>query len=202
MEDVRVISLDNGRVALVSPYNSELPAAARELGGRWDRTARYWHFDARDEQRVRELARDFFGTDGSPADEADKVTIRWNISNYCQRRGDSELHLGGHRIASRRSRDEDVRLGVGVVLISGGFPGQGGSTKYPALEPLADTVVEIRDLPRALLDNLHRGAYEIVETTVDVAALREERERLLARIAEIDATLAAHGTDKDRTSEH
>ncbi|MFD8705878.1 hypothetical protein ACFV1W_25285 [Kitasatospora sp. NPDC059648] len=188
MPQIRVITLDNGRIALVSPYDPDVPAAARKIGGRWDSTAKYWHFDGRDEERVRELALEIFGTDGTPEAEADTVTIRWDISGA----NTEELRYSGRLVARRRSRDERPQLGQGVILISGGFPARGGSEKYPKLDAKAGTVVEIRDLPRAAVD-ADDPDVTIVDERVDVEALQAERERIVARLAEIDAVLAAHG---------
>ncbi|MFJ7063110.1 hypothetical protein ACK8N7_00745 [Streptomyces griseobrunneus] len=56
-----------------------------------------------------------------------------------------------------------------------------------------DVVVEIRDLPRGALETEEADSYEIVpdQQPVDLEALRAERARLLARIADIDALLEA-----------
>ena len=53
------------------------------------------------------------------------------------------------------------------------------------------TVIRVDDVPAALLEDLPRWA-EIVSNipaAVDVDALRQEREKLAARIADIDAIL-------------
>jgi hypothetical protein len=57
----------DGRLAVESPspYNPEFPPCARALGGRWDRVARVWTFDARVEPSLRYMLRALFGTDGS-----------------------------------------------------------------------------------------------------------------------------------------
>ncbi|MFD3539625.1 hypothetical protein ACFWUQ_09000 [Streptomyces sp. NPDC058662] len=84
-----------------------------------------------------------------------------------------------------------------IVLISGGFRGQGGSVTRPALAPLDGTVLEIRDIPRAAVAGmLAAGELTLGDGTgPDTAALLSERVRLLARLTEIDATLAARGHD-------
>ncbi|MFE7666450.1 hypothetical protein [Streptomyces celluloflavus] len=185
---VRVTTLDNGRVALISPYNADVPPAAKKIGGRWNPVLKAWEFDGRDEQRVRDLAREVYGTDGSPEAEADTVTIRWDIGGF----DDNELFYAGRRILRRPSRDEDVQLSPGVVLVAGGFPGRGGSVRYPRIAAEYGTVLEIRDLPRAAVDADAPGV-TIVDATVDIEALTAERARLMARLTEIEATLSAHG---------
>lgn len=53
-----------GRIAVSSPYHPHFPARARSLGGIWDAKRRVWVFDAADDDRVRSLCREIYGTDG------------------------------------------------------------------------------------------------------------------------------------------
>ncbi|MGW5636469.1 hypothetical protein [Streptomyces sp. NPDC003832] len=193
MTDIKITTLDSGRLGVTSPYNSEFVADAKAMGGRWHGASRQWTFDPRDEERLRELLRDVYGTDGSPADQADLVTVRWDISRYGHTKGDNQLYLAGRVVASRRSRDESVRLAPNVVLISGGFSAGSGSTKYPALGPTDGTVIEVRDIPRAAVADELSAHMTIVDSTVDIDALVAKREQLLAQIADIDRTLAENG---------
>lgn len=192
MTDITVTT-EGGKTRLVSPYNASLPAKARALGGRWNRDAAAWQFDARDEQRVRDLAREIFGTDGSPADTGDLVTVRVHLAEHeVSYQQGARAVFAGREIAHRPGRDAAVRLAANVVLVEGKLPGRGGSMRYPEIDAGDDVIVEIRDLPRASLGVEPEDSYEIVpdERPVDVDALRAERERLTARLAEIDAALA------------
>jgi hypothetical protein len=180
--NVHVTVADN-TVTLTAPYNPDLPARARALGGKFERATKAWRFDARDEGRVRELARDIYGTDGRPAET---VTVRVHLVNWHR---ENTIYLFGREIATRRTRDSPVQLGQGVVLIQGGFASRGGSGTYPELEPEPGTVVEVRDVPAGHSDIT--DDITIVDTVIDQAALRAERERLVARLAEIDALLDA-----------
>lgn len=191
MTDITVETTDRGRLAVTSPYDADFVSGVKDIGGRWDGASRRWTVDARDEERLRNLLREVYGSDGSPEDEADLVTVRWDISGSGHMRGDNEIRLAGRTIASRPGRDTAVRLGQGVVLISGGFPGSAGSMKYPAVEPREGTIVEVRDLPRAAVNGL--SGLTIVGESVDIEALTEKRARLLAELVDIDRTLAAHG---------
>ena len=51
----------DGKIAVRSPYHPQFPARARQLGGAWDAGRLIWLFDARDEERVRELCEEVFG---------------------------------------------------------------------------------------------------------------------------------------------
>ncbi|MFH8411007.1 hypothetical protein ACH4FX_40490 [Streptomyces sp. NPDC018019] len=147
-----------------------------------------WNFDARDEGRVRALLREIFGTDGTETD-GDMVTVRVRLADHMVGRNRAEF--AGREIAVRPGRRRPVRFARGVVLIEGRLPGAGGSARYPEINAGDDGVVEIRDLPRGALEVEDVDSYEIVadDRPADPAALRAERARLLARVAEIDALL-------------
>jgi excisionase family DNA binding protein len=186
--DVKVTT-EGSKTTLASPYHPDLPADARKLGGRFDRATKHWEFDSRDEQRVRDLARQYYGTDGTEPD-GDLVTVRVKLADYEGNKWDNTARFAGREIARRPGRDSEVRFASNVVLISGHLHPGGGSTQYPQINAGGDVVVEVRDLPRAALEMENADKYEIVgEQGPDVDALLAERERLLARLAEIDAQL-------------
>ena len=111
--------------------------------------------------------------------------------------------LGGRWRPSRRTwvfdgRDEAVVLGAGVVVVGGAFAPSAGSRQHPALIDSDEAVtLEVRDLPVEALS----AARELEWTRAggsggagpDRAALLAERDALLARLAELDALLAADG---------
>lgn len=135
------IERQGNSVILSAPYHPDLPARARQLGGKFDGYTKSWTFDSRDEARVRALAREIYGTDG----EASKtIAVRVHVDRFLDARS---LWLFGREIARRPERDWAVRLGEGVVVISGGFPASGGSVKNPRLAAEPGTVLEVRDVP-------------------------------------------------------
>ncbi|MCO6011560.1 helix-turn-helix domain-containing protein [Actinoallomurus purpureus] len=187
MGDVKIETTE-GRTYLTSPYNPAVPAKAKAIGGRWDGGRKAWHFDARDEDRVAALAREIYGTDGR-APEGDLVTVRVKLVDHEGSKWDNHVEFAGRRIAERPGRDMPVRFAANVVLVEGTLPSSGGSMRYPNIDAGDDAIVEIRDLPRSALSVESENSYEIVDQAVDVDALLAERERLLARVAEIDALL-------------
>lgn len=60
------------QVKCESPFHPAFPEAARQLGGKWNPVQVAWFFDIRDEDRVRQLCRDLFGTDGSCRQSAER----------------------------------------------------------------------------------------------------------------------------------
>jgi len=59
-----IVEEEDGRIAVASPYHPNFPLRARSLGGVWDAARRVWIFDAGDQDRVRSLCREIYGTDG------------------------------------------------------------------------------------------------------------------------------------------
>lgn len=187
MNDVSVQQVD-GSVFLVSPYNLNVPPRAKRLGGKWDAKRRAWRFDVRDLERVRALAADVFGFD----ELGPSVTVRINAEDYVDRDHSDRVVFAGRIVARRCGRDDDVRLAGNMVLVSGRFASSAGSRSCPEIGWTDDpAILEIRDIPASSLSKAH-GKYEIVDDAGLDAGLLEERERLQARIREIDALLASH----------
>jgi hypothetical protein len=174
----------DGRLAVSAPYHPDFPAGARKIGGRFNGTSKEWSFDLRDESRVRALCVEIYGTDGQPTE---LVTVRLDPS---KRAWDQDsIWLCGRKVAWRPGRDDDVRLGDGVIIISGGFPGSGGSRQYPRLGPKEGTILEVRDLPAGHSD-LTGDDVEVVDGQApEREALESEKARLLERLTEIDKLL-------------
>lgn len=191
MVNVKVV-VEGSKVFLTSPYVPEFNKDANGTAGIWNKAMNRWEFPASQEQRVRDLARKWWGTDGEDEFASDIVTVRVDFldgDGVKGHFGGIELYEFGRLVAKREARDVPVRLGEGVILVSGGFPNSGGSVRNVRFEPRDNTVIEVLDVPRnAVPDNKY---YRIIEAKIDREALAEERERLIARLAEIDKILNA-----------
>jgi len=195
MVKIEKVQMTNGseKIKLVSPYHPDLPVRAKDLGGKFNGEKKCWYFDVRDEARVRELAISLFGTDGE--NNAETVTLRVTFPQG-HREYNNGVYVAGRCIARAWGRKTGAKLGEGVVLLKGNID-SGGSVQnwYTSIEP--GSVFEIRDVPRLAAEKAVQGSgesiqIEIVDSKIDIEALKAERERLLARIAEIDAILAAN----------
>lgn len=160
------IQIDSEGLRVRTPYHPEFPERARAIGGRWDPASRVWRFDPRDEARVRAILTDIFGTDGT--DRPPLVIVRIRVDRIPGIRTKGSLWLFGREIARRPGRDDRVRLGPGVILIDGGFPPRGGSRSDPRLSPEEGTVLEVRDVPRPLVER-HRGEPWLIEVLEETA---------------------------------
>src|SRR5215468_7453643 len=107
-----IVEEEDGRIAVASPYHRHFPLRARSLGGVWDAARRVWIFDAGDQDRVRSLCREIYGTDG-------KETGTAGMAPFPQARGRNAKgfaeaapavpHYYGHR---RRLRERMIAAGA------------------------------------------------------------------------------------------
>ncbi len=184
------IEIHGGSLTVKSSYNENFAHKARLLGGKWDREDKCWAFDARSEGLVRELCQRVYGDNGITADTV-TLRVRWTKR---EEQGCGSVSLGGRVIASASGKNSGASWGRDVVVLAG-YCGSGGSTKYWHTWVGAGTEVLLRDFPRTLATQFCADPSEPICTiepekpVIDKAALATERERLLARVAEIDALL-------------
>jgi len=185
-------------LAVTCPYNPGFGRKAKEIAGQWDSNGKTWNFDVRNEELVRNLLIDVYGTDDSATAElvSVKLVITLPDEEECQVGPTcGVLVIAGRVVAAASGRDSGARLGEGVVVVSGGFK-SGGSMKNWATMAKPNTVVILHDVPRAVAEkavsNWEEGSGIVPgQPRVDIEALKTERERLLARVAEIDVIVSA-----------
>jgi len=147
---IEIKTVEN-QVFVTTPYHPKFPPAARRLGGRWLAQKKVWSFDLRDEERVRELCYDIYGTDGS---KTDLVDVRIVVGEDDWKAYNGGLYFAGRKIASAYGRDSGALLGEGVVLLSGSIK-SGGSRKYWTSLATAGSIFEVRDVPRRAVPETH-----------------------------------------------
>lgn len=195
--DITITETSRGRLAVTTPYSARFMDAAKRLGGRWAPKSHAWTFDPRDRARVEDILTQCFGWVSQPSGEL--ATVRVTIDDGA---GNApEVRFAGRPICWRRGRDESVRLADNVVLVAGRFPGSGGSMRRPLVISApsdAEVTLEVRDIPVEALTNADSSRWDSLQwERVDTGgaaqrdALIAERKRLVARLAEIDAILAA-----------
>lgn len=188
------ITIQSDTALIDVPFNTRFVAQIKRIGGRWMPDQKRWAVDVRNVEHVRAAMLDCYGRTDVSAD--DMVTVRVTVGDkgIGVRRGSVEMF--GRVVARAWSRDEGARTGDGVVFLEGG-PDSGGSMKYWETIVYAGSVFLVRDVPRQHV-LAHQAAWielghkiEIEEGAADSRAqLMAERERLAARLAEIDRLLA------------
>lgn len=185
-----VINRTEKSIAVKSPFNSTLPQRARALGGSWDASKKVWVYDAADEELVRSLYMDVYGEwEGSQ-----HIRVRITTTEELIGRCDS-VYICGVQVARAYGRDSGAKV-MDAKYISGDLPRSGGSAKYWCTIVPAGATFDIQ-IPQDRLADIEREGedrgftVQVVDEGQDrkIQNLRDERERLLARIAEIDAIL-------------
>lgn len=165
---MKITPMENGRIAVDTPYNPEFVRRIKQAGGRWDASRRVWICDARDIETVRQIMRDVYGRDDLPQEVVSvRVTVGGNrIEAY---RG--PVVLFGRTVASAYGRDSGAKVGEGVSFSAGGAT-SGGSMKnwYTIIRP--GSVFTIHDVPKAAVEQKlgwhdEYGTFEVLETVVD-----------------------------------
>ena len=185
------IAIEQEQALLYTPYNPDFVRRVKTIGGaRWDAKNRVWRIPVEAVDQARQIMREVYGECDLP-DNTERVTVKLTFSK------DVIAELGpiiiyGKQIASASSRDSGARVGQDVVFLEG-EPGSGGSRNSWNTYIDAGSVVQVRNVPESMLtEPLPDGAtYEIVPSkpAIDREALLAEKERLLARIAEINKML-------------
>jgi hypothetical protein len=183
------ITTTDREIKVCGDYNGLFVAEARNLGGKWQ--APEWVFDIRNEEMVRKVCMLYYGTDGFTTDLVDvRVTLTEGDSGFPAR---SPIEIFGRTVARAFGRDFGAKLGDGIVLEAGGF-GSSGSAKNWYTSAEDGTTVIMRDVSR-LLVSLHNNESIVVEvigaaSDVDKNALLAEKQKLLARLEEIETLLS------------
>src|SRR5215813_13408366 len=107
---VSIVDQD-GRLAVSSPYHPNFPARARLLGGEWDVARRLWTFDAREDDRVRSLCREIYGTDGADETAPLPSVVEHGRNEFSE--GAAVPHYFGHR---QRLRERLIDSGAESLL--------------------------------------------------------------------------------------
>lgn len=185
------ITTNDDRAYLETPYNANFVAAVKQIGGaNWDRDRRAWAIPADAIDQAREIMRRVYGADDRPSAEPSvSVKLTFDREVYKLR---APVTILGKSIASAWGRDSGARVGDDVAFVEG-RPESGGSVKNWCSVVPAGCVVVLHNVPQAALQmELPEGVTaEVMQpAAIDRAALEAERERLLARLAEIDQLLA------------
>ena len=183
------IKIEDGKIYVKSEYNKAFISKARYIQGKWE--SPYWVFPEDNREEVKELLIDTYGeADILEDDEQQKVTVEINLEVYKDAKGArNEYRLDNILLASRRSRDSYVKLADNVMVIQGGFKESGGSRNNPTINPEDNTILRVKNVPLSSYEKVKDEDGIRLISGVDIIALTKEKDRLLARIAEIDSIL-------------
>ena len=173
------IKKNNGKLEVVSPYNTAFISGAKKLGGKWNGNG--WVFDVDNEPYVKELCLKTYGEYENLA--AETVTIRIELDTH------TEAKIAGFVFANRRYRDSAVKLNDNVIIVEEDSL-QWWQFKISCLNATKNNT-EVKKFPKSVYDSLEdKTGITIVDTKINKDALLKEKENLIARLAEIDKLLA------------
>ena len=173
---------------LYTPYNNKFVSAIKGIGGAyWDRDEKAWVVPANMLDQAREIMLRIYGESDIPIAKKISVELTFNKGIYRTREA---ITIYGKTICRAYGRDSGGYAGEDVAFIEG-MPESGGSVKNWTSGVPQGSVVVLRNVPEMLLDEkLPEGVSAKIfdnESTRD--ELIAEKEKLLARIAEIDKLL-------------
>lgn len=187
------VAVKSGTAYIASPYNPDFVSRIKNCGGRWDTETRTWKISEQALDDARQIMQDVYGETDQPfAGSTVTLCIKTTDSIWETRK---PIVVAGRVVASAFGRDSGARVGDGIAFIEGG-PKSGGSVKNWQTCLDAGCVIKIYNVPAAKAQEVvenppYSGMVCAIEQpeTIDRAALVAEREKLLARIAEIDRIL-------------
>lgn len=184
------MTTENGLAQVYTPYNKDFVAKIKTIGGaKWNGWEKCWTVPESEINTVRRFMLEVYG-ETDQAEEGERFTVQVTFNAEESETCDG-INLFGRQIARAFGRDTGARMGDDATLISGKIT-SGGSAKNWRTIVEAGTVVKVRNVPRAALaiPTEYDITVEIMEEAeIDWLAILAEREKLVARLAEIDKML-------------
>ena len=190
-------SIEGDLASISTPFNPEFRETMRTLGGRWNPETKTWSIDVRSIEFVREAMRKIFGRDDYPTDLTSvKITFTTDYYSY----GCTYMVKFGRLLAT--AKDSNTLQTGSEVIFYNGRPLSYFSSKNNTVgvKVPAGTVAILHDIPRNIIERQRKACeqssitIEYIEETrePDVENLMNEKNRLLARIVEIDLLIQKH----------
>ena len=187
------ISVENGMASVYTPYNKEFIAKIKQIGGRkWNSDEKCWMVPESEIETVRGYMSEVYG-ETDQMDESERVTVKLSFQDeYTASKG--PVTLFGKDIARAWGRDSGARVCDDVVLEEGTITSGGSCANWKTIIK-EGAVLRVKGISKAMLEKEDLPSYitcEVIEDKeIDRLALMQEKEKLLARLAEIEKMLNA-----------
>lgn len=200
MEGIRVENV-GGKVEIYTPYNCDfIDALKAKVGGaRWDAAKKCWTAPEEMLDAVRAILKDVYGY--TDIEDAGKLyTVR--LESLYAKADRAPVSAFNKVIARAWGRDSGAVVGDDVIFVEGSPKSGGSRNNWETIIP-EGCVIDVLHVPEKALEKFKEELagetcpdYKIVSETVEEekkddqrAKLLEEREKLLARLAEINKEL-------------
>ena len=190
MAAVRTETKD-GRFLMYTPFSRDFIQRIHGIGSaKWNGEA--WTVNEDDAEAAKQFLREVYGEDGDTTGESYSVRIRVTSR---MAKGKGPVQVMGKILASARGRDSGAYPGPDVVCLTEGGISSGGSRANWTSVVDGGTEFFLRHVGKAMAESSPEGVEVLsveLETgkMVDREALKSERDKLAARIEEIDRILA------------
>lgn len=190
MEEIKIeVMGENANV--YTPYSSIFVKKINGIGGaRWNSSKRCWIVPVESVDAIREIMRQVYGKDDSPAGECEtlklRIIVKKELSNSCD-----DVNLFGKCLCHATGRDSGGRPGNDVFYVAG-KPNSGGSVKnWKSIVPVGSEII-LSNVSKLMYEEyVPNGdvSMELVQEEHNKGQLLIEKEKLLKRLAEIDSLL-------------
>jgi len=181
------ISITDDLAFVYTPYHPAFIKLIKKIGSsKWDGVNQCWVLPAVEVDQVRNYMMEVYGetdlTDHS-TDVDVIITFKSEKTALCQ-----PVYAFGRAIVRATGRDSGARTCEGVTFLDGYIKSGGSRANWQTIVT-AGTRLLVRGVPRNKVAEWD-GDIEILEHEVNREELKGEREKLVARISEIDKILA------------
>lgn len=185
---IKINTNASGQILAFTPYNARFIEGAHKLNGKWNAAAKGWIFDPLARNGLMALLKDVYGYV-----EGDQVVTARLTAKDEIRVTRAPVIFAGRVIARAMDRDSGAKTGDGVILDAGRITSGGSMKNWETIIKEGARLI-VRGLPASAAVGNQEWDVEIIPEDApapDAGALKEERARLVARLAEIDAQLSA-----------
>lgn len=189
---VKVVVNDD-RTELYTPYSKDFVAEIKSIGGaKWNPNKSCWTIPTEALDTAKKIMLRVFGEDGETKQPT--LTIRLTLEEDQYSEKSSAYTLLGKTIAKATSgRDSRVWLGEDVIFEEGKPTSTGSRNSWWTKVP-SGSIIKLNNVSLTLWEEFkndkHEGIKaEVVEDKIDREALKNEKEKLLKRLAEIKLLL-------------
>jgi len=180
----------SGQILIEAPHNPTFDEKIKRAGAQWDTDSKAWRMDAKEIETARKAMQLVYGRDDQPCETVSvRVTAKngWGVTR-------GPIVILGRVIASATGRDSGAKVEKDVTIERGGCDSAGTTANWETIIRRRTELV-LHDVPKRLVAENDNNDIEIevlnpaIQKPLQIKALMAERERLLARLAEIDESL-------------
>lgn len=172
---------ENGKVYLKFGYNQGFSGELkRYCGAKWQPETKEWYFDVEFEDKANDLMLRRYGYSLRPSS---KLNIEFSANEFFDK-DTLDIAIDGYTFVYRENESLPVTLKHNGIILQGGFPAKGGSSRYPSSKPLDNTVIRAE-----ITEELWDAFSDETKTKIKRINKKSEKEILLEREAQLLAEL-------------